>query len=307
MNKQEFKRNKILIDTPVYRLHVFNYGTGIPVLIIPPHAGRSGNIAQKICDKCVEYGKSTYAFELLPATQKTSNTSIIDLIDAIFECQQTINSSVDLIGLCQGGWLSAIYASMYPERINKIALFATPINTKTGQDNIIEKYCETISIPWHRIVIKMAGGVQPGMMQWLSFAMVDPSFVFLKRWFSLRNIFTSGNKDALTKWCKNNSWYDTPFDLAGNWFMDCLENHFVKNKLYNCSWGDIDLGEIYCPLYLYAGDDDQITHPQQMFDMKNVVSTPPKNIHETLFKNAGHTKVFTGQKELDYFAEEFFK
>jgi poly(3-hydroxyalkanoate) synthetase len=63
------------------------------------------------------------------------------------------------------------------------------------------------------------------------------------------------------------------------------------------------LSDITCDCYLYAGDDDKITHPRQVFDMENVVSS--KNVYKNTFKKAGHTKVFVGTAELKYFANEF--
>lgn len=311
MQKQEFKNNKIVIDNPVFRLHVFNYGSGTPVLVCPPHAGRSGNIAQKMIDKCVGCDKTVYAYELLSATNETANVTITDLVEAVHTCQQYINEPVDLICLCQGAWLGAIYTALYPETVTRYANFAGPINCKTGQDNIIEKYCETASLAYHRLVISMSGGIQPGYMQWLAFAGVAPNFVFIERYLQLGGYIANENTDGIKKWHENNSWYDTPYNLAGVWFLDCLENHFMENRLYDGAWEvgghTIDLSNIACPVYLYAGDDDQITHPQQVFDMAEVINTPQENIHMTLFEGAGHTKVFVGRDELNHFAEEFFK
>ena len=215
MPVQEFKHNKVLISTPVYRLHVFNYGLSTPILIIPPHAGRHGNIVQNLCNKCVYHNRTVYAFELLSATPETSNTSISDLIQSIHTCQQFINEPVDLVCVCQGAWLGAIYTSLHPNSINRYVNFAGPINTQTGQDNIIENYCKTASISWHRQIITLNNGIQSGLMQWMSFALVNPTSVFIQRWFDLWNILYTNNQEKLSKWKTNNAWYDTPQDLAG--------------------------------------------------------------------------------------------
>jgi len=314
---QSFKNSKIIMDNHAFRLHYFipeNPTTQDPIFVIPPHAGRHGCIAQNLIDKCTSEGRRAFAFELKPATEKTKDVSICDLILYLEICGREIRrinfgSKFGLIGLCQGAWLGAIYAAQNPMNISFYCNFAGPINTQTGQDNIIERYCRSASLDHHKALVEASGGLQLGIFQWMSFAMVNPKFVFVDRWLDFIKSSFSGDEEALKKWKKNNSWYDTPNDLAGKWFLECLENHFMENRLYEATW-KIDnefvyLSSIKCPVYLYAGEDDEITHPQQVFDMESVLGS--KEVHKTLFSGAGHTKVFVGSDELGYFAKEVLR
>jgi len=325
--KQEFKNSVEVLENSIYTLHYFPMAksqpttSNEPVFIIPPHAGRHPSIAQNMIDKCVSEGRHTYAFELKPATARTANTGIGHLIIALCMCSEKITDRHDghkigYIGLCQGAWLSAIYLSMFVHNANAsfYCNFAGPINTKTGQENIIEKYCRNVDIDIHRTVVNLNGGLQLGIYQWLSFAMVDPRYVFVDRWtdlysFTMQALFSFNGISKLKKWFKNNSWYDTSQDIAGTWFLDCLENHFIENKLYNGTWNvgyaTPNLKDIKCPVYLYAGDEDEITHFQQVFDMEKVVGST--EVQKTLFAGAGHTKVFVGKDELEYFAKEVLR
>jgi len=319
---QEFKNNEIIIDNKIFALHFFKpekIKNIEPVFIIPPHAGRHGCIAQKMINKCCAEGRQVYAFELKSATKDTCRTDISDLVYFLDRCVERIINrhhffKVGLIGLCQGAWLGAIYTSKYPNKISFYCNFAGPINTQTGQDNIIEEYCKTASINQHKAIVEACGGIQPGIFQWMSFAMVNPKFVFIDRWLdfikiSVNDIFKSEKSESMQKWINNNSWYDTPNDLAGVWFLECLENHFIENRLYNADWkiGNefVYLSSIKCPVYLYAGEDDEITHPKQVFDMESVVGS--KDVHKTLFPNAGHTRVFVGKDELEHFANQVLR
>jgi poly(3-hydroxyalkanoate) synthetase len=326
IKEQKFKRNIEIFKNDMYILHYFkpkNVSSEIPVFVLPPHAGRHGNIAQRMIDICVKNGRNTYAVELLPATQKTKDTSINNLVNMIYNSQNIIEmrhkfSKMDLVCLCQGAWLGAIYTAKYQSRINRYCNFAGPINTKTGQDNAIEKYIKSWSniedmMKYHKGIVYRKNGIQPGYMQWLAFSMVDPVQVYYERFFNLmtatkKALFDNDNSD-LEKFYRNNDWYEYTIDLAGVWFLDCLENHFGRNKLYDNEWvigGEkVNLSNITCDVFLYAGDDDKITHPQQVFDIENKISS--KNVKKTLFKNAGHTKVFVGKNELDEFVKQFFK
>jgi poly(3-hydroxyalkanoate) synthetase len=65
----------------------------------------------------------------------------------------------------------------------------------------------------------------------------------------------------------------------------------------------VDLTNIKHPLYLYAGKDDEITSSQQLFDISKYVSSTI--INKYLLPNCGHTRVFTGNLELELFKNTF--
>jgi poly(3-hydroxyalkanoate) synthetase len=216
---------------------------------------------------------------------------------------------VDLVCLCQGAWLGAIYTSKYPHRVARYANFAGPINTKTGaKPNKMEDYCNSMSLEYHKMVVALNNGIQPGLFQWYSFSMVSPAEVYFGRWCDLAWAIYDGNTKEYKKLRRNNEWYDHPIDLDGLWFLECLENHFKDNKLYLGSWiignEPVDLSKITCDVFLYGGEDDIITHPEQVFGLADVISS--KNVKKTTFPKAGHTKVFVGTNELKQFVGDFF-
>jgi poly(3-hydroxybutyrate) depolymerase len=316
MTTPKFMRNEVITSNDIYTLHYFpakKVTRPTPVFVVPPHAGRHGCIAQRMIDTCVANGAHTYTVELHPATYKTKDLSVNGLVRMLFDSQTIINerhgtTKVDLIGLCQGAWLSAVYTAKCQKRVNRLCNFAGPINTKTGQENVIEKYCATMNMDYHRMIVAMNGGIQPGLMQWLSFSMVNPTQVYFERWANLGWAMLRNDEKEIIKQNRNNAWYDHPIDLAGRWFLNCLEHHFGNNELYEGEWlvGDdvVNLSNITCDIFLYAGEADEITHTQQVFDMAKKVNS--RQVHTTLFPGAGHTKVFVGSEELARFAAEFF-
>lgn len=304
----------ILIDNDYYSFEQSKVGAGTPVFILPPFAGRGGSVTDSLFNLCESLGKTTYRYELKSATSKTKDLSVSGLIEIIHTCHNKIMDihgevQIDLLGTCQGGWLAAIYTSLYPTSIHKLATFAAPINLKTGCNNAIEKYCETIDIEKHKLAVAMNGGIQSGLSQWIAFSLLAPEFVYYQRYADLMAATMRGDHKAVAKWWKMNSWYDSTRDLAGVWFLDVLENHFTKNKLYEGTWEVcgklIDLSNITCPVLVMTGDDDIITSEDQALGLLKRVSS------EVLLwiplEGAGHTRVFTGKKELIMFADRFFE
>jgi len=310
MKIQKFKGSKVVYADDCIKLHKFSSG-GSKVFVVPPHAGRHGNITQNLIDRLVVEDKEVYAYELLPAIYKTRNLDVAELIRKLAHCAKLIGTDpIDLLGVCQGGWLSAGLTSLHPQLVNRLALFATPINMKTGEDNAIEHYCKLPGVmAWHRLAVMMNGGIQLGVMQWMAFAMANPVPVFLTRYADRMRYSLEGNDAALAKWDKEQDWYDYSIDLHGGWFLEAMENHFIGNKLWDGTWtlsdGQVpNLSNIDCPLFVYAGGDDPITHPKQALGIADRVSST--EIHTHTFPGAGHTAPFVRGACIDYFIREFY-
>lgn len=302
----EHQNTEIIHSTDVYRLH-YAGGSGYPCLIIPPHAGRHGNVVDRLAERCAKH-RTTYIYELLPATQEIKHTNIGDLCRCIHVCTALAGGIVDLVGVCQGGWLAAIYAALHPRRINSMALMAAPIDIQAAPDNITAIAGRSIPREWYRMVVSASGGVQMGINQWLAFAMVNPAEVFWGRWQRLAWAMFTGDEATVAKLRRNNDWYDSPQDLAGAWYLQAMEDLFIGNKLIAgdmiVSGSRVDLSQIMCPVYLYAGAQDEITAPEQLFSVANVL---PQGARKHILENAGHTKVFTGTEELTVFENSFLE
>ena len=303
-----FKNNVVVYQDTCIKLHKHTtQGTGKAVFVVPPHAGRHGNIAQRMIDSLAAEGLRVYWYELLPATPKTGKLSVLGLVQKLRKCIEMIGEeTVDIAGICQGGWLSAIYTSLYPESVSRLALLASPINTKTGEDNSIEEYCKTASMSYHKLVVSLSGGIQPGFMQWLAFALANPTPVFYTRHYDRFRYIMNDDKKALAKLDRDDKWYDHYIDLHGTWFLEAMEHHFIGNKLYEGTWdlGGVvpNLENITCPVAVYAGGDDEITHPEQA---RGILDKVPGEF--TIFEGAGHTAVFVRESCIQQFIKDFYK
>jgi len=319
--KQEFKSQRVLIDNIFFKLHAFHGddATGHPIFIVPPHAGRHGNIVQRLAETCVKQKVPVYAYELKTATQENKGLTIEGMVGILHDCVAAIGGSVELIGVCQGAWLGGLFTARFPELVTKYTNFVGPINTKTGEDNSIEKYMETPGvIEYHQKKVDDNDGIQLGSDQWFAFSMINPAETYVGRFLThQQNLFfdaffpTEKTAKAVAKWEKNESWYDDSMDL-GAWFMEAMKWHFKDNRIYNGTFPpifgeDVNFKNIKCPVYLFAGGTDLITSIRQVLDMANIVGTDPADIYTEVFEDAGHTKAFVGTEELKRFVKVYFK
>lgn len=314
-----FKNSTVVFKNPFLALHKFSPGRdGVPVFIFPPHAGRHGCVVQNLIDSIVKAQPdvAVYAFELFSATRETKNLTIEAWLEMLMECQKIIAiekgsplSKIDLIGICQGGWLAAIYASFFPNFTNRLALFAAPINLRSGAENCIERFVQTAKFSDIKNSVEFFGGIQPGFVQWSAFAFANPVPVFFSRYMAEFVAILAEDYAKLDKLLKQSAWYDTPQNLAGTWFLDVLKNHFFENHLWDGVWpvwkGQCaKLENITCPLFVYAGADDEITHPEQAKAILTKASSKTRTFR--CFPKSGHTAVFTRKKNINIFLEDFY-
>ena len=63
-----------------------------------------------------------------------------------------VGGLVDLIGLCQGGWLSLVYASRFPAKVRKLIMAGAPIDIAARQSRLSAKAEATPLIMFQSLV-----------------------------------------------------------------------------------------------------------------------------------------------------------
>jgi poly(3-hydroxyalkanoate) synthetase len=97
------------------------------------------------------------------------------------------------------------------------------------------------------------------------------------------------------------SWYEDPLDLPGRWYLQAIRELFKENRLANGEFVGLgrllNLKTIVCPLYLLAGESDDITTAAQVFAAETLVGTPKGRIEKKLVPG-GHIGLFMGSRTL---------
>ncbi|MFH1065576.1 MAG: alpha/beta fold hydrolase [Nanoarchaeota archaeon] len=270
-----------------------------PVFIIPPQAGHHSCIAdydinQSLVEASLKAGKETYSAEWKSATFKQRGNTIDDCIISMKKCIEKIGKKVSLIGLCQGGWQSAIYAALYPEDISSLVLAAAPIDFHAGNGKITQSALNT-PMEFYKTMVAAGNGCLDGKFMVAGFKMLNPEDRFFNDYKDLFERIDDENFVKRTR--KFRAWYEYTQNLPGKFYLQVVKELFKENKLIK---GNLDiLGrkvnmmDILCPIYLIAGEKDDITLPEQVFAAEKYVSS--KDIKKMTVP-AGHIGVFMGTK-----------
>ncbi len=92
-------------------------------------------------------------------------------------------------------------------------------------------------------------------------------------------------------------WYEYTIDLPGKWYLQVVKELFKGNKFFKGEFvglgKKLDLGNIKCPVYLLAGERDDITPKEQVFNAEERLGTDKSEIVKDI-ANGGHIGLFMG-------------
>jgi poly(3-hydroxyalkanoate) synthetase len=96
-------------------------------------------------------------------------------------------------------------------------------------------------------------------------------------------------------------WHENPLDLPGRWYLQVMGELFKENRLAKGEFiglgRRLNLKAITCPVYLLAGESDDITSREQVFDAEKYLGTPKERIAKKLVPG-GHIGLFMGSRTL---------
>jgi poly(3-hydroxybutyrate) depolymerase len=183
-----------------------------------------------------------------------------------------LGSRVNLLGLCQGGWMALIYAARFPGKVARLALAGAPIDLAAGKSKLSELAHDT-PIPIFRELVDLGGGRILGQhaLQFWAPHFPDPKMVRAL----LQSPHTIGSTAFRRLESRFRDWYASTLDLPGTYYLQVVEHLFKDNHLaagrFVALSRKVDLSELRCPLFLLAARDDDVVAPEQIFATEHLV------------------------------------
>ncbi|MDT8272779.1 MAG: alpha/beta fold hydrolase [Desulfomonilia bacterium] len=303
-----FSSNTILYEDKAIVLRKFDTGrTGVPLLIVPPQAGHHSSIAdydqdQSLVQTCLERSESpVYAIEWKPSTPSRRDESIDDLVRQLKICVNEVGRPVFLVGLCQGGWLCAIYTALYPKDVLALTLAAAPIDFTAGGGKV-QEVVQKMPFNFYRTLVALGGGTIPGEYMLMGWKILNSYERFCSDYLNLWiNVRDEGFVNRVKKF---QTWYEYTQNISGKWYLQAVRKLFMRNQLIKGELmvlgKPVDLGVIDCPVAMLAGEKDDITLVPQLFNLRDHISTADEDMFQVVIPQAGHISVFMGRNSLKH-------
>ncbi len=209
-----------------------------------------------------------------------------------------IGAPVDLIGLCQGGWMALVYAARFPGKVRKLVLAAAPVDTKAAP-SVLSTLADGTAMEVFREVVRLGDGLVLGnkvLKLW------GPGAVEAEE---IRQLLESeeahGSPAFIRLEAAFRDWYAWTVDLPGRYFLETVEKLYKRNEIaagtFEALGKPIDLKKIEAPLCLLTARYDELVTPPQLFAVERLVGTPPHEIRK-LTADCRHLGLFMGKRIL---------
>ncbi len=231
------------------------------------------------------------------ATADTRFCTIDDYLAALNVLIDELGGTVDLVGLCQGGWMSLAYAARFPGKVRKLVLAGAPIDIAAGRSKLSMLANNTPTSIFYELVELGAGRVlgHHALQFWAPHA---PDRDEINRILQPVQAVSSAAFQRLES--RFRKWYAWTVDLPGSYYLQVVQQLFKENQLAGGTFvalgRGLDLSKVRCPLFLLAARDDDIVAPEQIFATQKLVHADCSVT--SAVAPCGHLGLFMGRKVL---------
>ncbi len=296
----------IALQLRTVRLRDFSDDTACqPALLCAPLALHSAAIADFAPDHSLIAAlrhaglRHLFAADWRSANSDMRYVGIDDYLADLNIMVDEIGVPVDLIGLCQGGWMALIYAARFPEKVRKLVLAGAPIDVRAAPSPLALLAGST-PMEIFRELVRLGDGLVLGqklMRFW------GPDSVDSKSIHQLLQTRTHSNAAArIHLEARFRDWYSWTIDLPGAFFLEVVERLYKRNELatgkFMALGRQVDLARMRAPLFMLAARDDELVAPPQLFAVERLIGTPAHHLRKATAP-CRHIGLFMGKRTLD--------
>jgi poly(3-hydroxyalkanoate) synthetase len=298
--------NAVVLQLSTMRLREFSRGnrTQPPVLVCAPYALHGAVIADfaprhSLVEALQKDGVNRiYVPDWRSAVPDMRYLSIDNYLAELNVAIDEIGAPVDLVGLCQGGWLSLVYAARFPGKVRRLVLAGAPVDVSTPSE--LSKMVAAVPQPAFEQMVQQGDGLVSGEHM-------------LKLWnipFSQQDVETTlqrnlgdGSDEAQMLLDRFERWDRATLDLPGTYYLEVTDRVFRQNLIaegrFVALGRRIDLAEVRVPVFLLAGADDIVVPRDQAFATAPLLGTRPAWL-ERACEPCGHLSLFMGRGALSH-------
>jgi len=297
--------NRVALELPCMHLREFCADdSAMPTLICAPFALHRATIADfapghSLVRALRGAGLSRICVtDWLSAGPEMRYLSIDNYLADLDVAVDELGGKVDLIGLCQGGWLALLFAARFPQKVRKLVLAGAPVDIRAGESPLSRMAAQTPLAVFEQLV-ELGGGRILGdrvLGLWGPRAFDSQS---VRELLQLPQRLRGPALRRLE--AEFREWHAATVDLPGTYYLEVVEWLYKQNRLAEgrlvALGRRIDLARVRVPLFLLAARDDDVVAPEQVLATEARVGTAATEI-ETAIAPCRHLGLFMGARTL---------
>jgi len=255
--------NSVALELSSMRLRDFSTGDhGRPTLVCAPYALHKATIADfapghSVVEALRRAGlPRVFVSDWRSATPEMRFFSIDNYLADLNVAVDELKPPVDLVGLCQGGWLALVYAARFPEKVGRLVLAGAPVDVQAAESHLSRAVANVPLSAFETVVRLGEGRVLGGhaLKAWASVLSAGEAHHVLQ---------ISPDSDATTLSdleSRFRDWYLSTVDLPGTYYLQAVDCLYKQNQIATGKFvalgRRIDLADVRAPLFLLAARDD---------------------------------------------------
>lgn len=298
--------HSIALELPTVRLRNFSVGAKAPpVFVCSPFSLHGSSVTDlapghSLAGTLLRAGvERLFVTDWRSASGEMCFLGIDDYLAALNVLVDEIGGPIDLIGLCQGGWMALVYATRFPAKVRKLVLAGAPVDIRAAP-SALSILADNSPLPLFQELVRLGGGLVPGrkVMKFWGTDLVRAE----DAWQALQadEAVTSPAFKKLEAAFRD--WYAWTVDLPGTFFLEVVERLYKHNELASGSFvalgQRIDLATLKIPFFLLAASNDELVAPPQLFALERLVGTARKDRHKAVVPGQ-HIGLFIGKMVLE--------
>lgn len=319
--------NRVVLELPTLLLRDFSTtqqpqdaasndpdATPPPTLICAPYALHGATVADfapghSLVEALRAAGRTRlHLVEWRSATPAMRDFGIDTLLADLNVAVDAFDEPVDLVGICQGGWMALLFAARFPGKVRRLVIGGAPLDVAAG-DSGLSRLAGTTPLSGFADLLRLGDGVLLGQLMLGLWGPAPTSPTAIRRELQLGEA-DGGRHDgarhdgapvdaaeaALMQ--RFRDWYDWTVDLPGTYYLQVVQWLYKENRLARSALTAlgrrIDLSALRMPVLLLAGRDDALVAPAQVTGILDRLGTPPEG-RAALVVPSTHLGLFMGR------------
>lgn len=297
--------SRIALELHAVRLRDFTVvESGVPTLLCPPLA-LHGAVVADLADghSLVAALRGAGIERLFMADWRSASADmrflgIDEYLADLNVLVDHVGGLVDLVGLCQGGWLSLVYAGRFPAKVRKLVMAGAPVDIAAQQSDLSAVAAATPLIVFESLV-NFGDGLVIGR-NIAPFWRNETDANDIRE--SLQIVQPIGSPEFARLEAIFRNWNSWTIDIPGKYYLEVVEKLYKCNELASGNFvalgKKIDLSLLRLPIYLLAGSTDQVVAPEQLLAVERLVGTPAASLRHAVAP-CDHLSLFMGKRTLE--------
>ena len=278
-NKLELLHYESEVDEPHGTPILIVYALINKPFILDLQPGRS------VVRRLLESGHDVYLIDWNEPSRLDQHLTLDDYVNRYIDnCVDVVRErsgadKINILGYCMGGTMTSIYTALHGEKVRSLGLMAAGLCFQ-GTGGVLELWGnEEYYDP--RDVVDVYGNVPADMLD-VGFALMDPVANYVSKYIRLYENLE--NDDFVENFARMERWLDEGIDLAGETYIQFLEDIYQDNKLYDnemyVGGEHVDVTEIDVPILQIIGEYDHLIPPETSKPFNDIVGSDDTEIIE---------------------------